>query len=122
VDEPIDHRDGGDLIAEDLASCRERLVRGDDQRRALVARRDQREHEVGGLGVERDVADFVDEQERDERQPAQFGIEAVVAFGVGEPGDPFGCGRERDALTGEAGADRDRDRQEASMSVKSRGR
>jgi hypothetical protein len=34
-----------------------------------------------------------------------------VAFGVGEPGDPFGRGGERDALAGQAGADRDGDRQ-----------
>ena len=111
MDEPVDHRDGGDLVAEDLAPGAEGLVAGDDQRGAFVARRDEAEHQVGGFGVERDVADFVDDQQRDERQPAQFGVEAVVAFGVGEPGDPFGRGGERDALAGEAGADRDGDRE-----------
>jgi site-specific DNA recombinase len=111
VNEPVDHRDGGDLVAEDLAPGRERLVAGDDQRGALVARRDQREHQVGGLGIERDVAHLVDDQQRDERQPAQLGVEVVVAFGVGQPPDPFGRSRERDALAGQAGADRNRDRQ-----------
>ena len=34
VDEPVDHRGGGDLVAEDLAPRAERLVAGDDQRLA----------------------------------------------------------------------------------------
>jgi hypothetical protein len=37
VDEPVDHRRGDDLVAEDLAPGGEGLVRGDDQRGALVA-------------------------------------------------------------------------------------
>ena len=44
-------------------------------------------------------------------EPAQLGVEAALALGVAEPGDPLGGGRERDALAGEAGADRDRDRE-----------
>ena len=55
VDEPVDHRDGGGLVAEDLAPGRERLVARDDQARALVAGRDEAEHQVGGLGIERDI-------------------------------------------------------------------
>lgn len=47
----------------------------------------------------------------DERQPPQFGLELALAFGVGEPGDPFGRGRELHAVAGEAAADRDRDRE-----------
>jgi hypothetical protein len=50
VDEPVDHRDGGDLITEALAPGAEGLVAGDDQRGALVARGDETEHQVGGLG------------------------------------------------------------------------
>src|SRR5215207_9633878 len=38
----------------------EGLVAGDDQRGALVATGDEHEHQVRGLGVERDVADFID--------------------------------------------------------------
>ena len=111
MDEPVDHRDGGDLVAEDLAPGRERLVGGDDQRGAFVAGGDEAEHEVGGFWVERDVADFVDHEQRDERQPPQLGVERVAALGVGEAGDPFGRGGERDPLAGEAGADRDGDRE-----------
>src|SRR5690348_11554520 len=59
VDEPVDHRGGGHVIAEDLAPGGERLVAGDDHRCALVAAADEHEHQAGGLRVERDVADFV---------------------------------------------------------------
>jgi len=37
VDEPIDHRGGDDLVAEDLAPPAERLVTGDDERGGLVS-------------------------------------------------------------------------------------
>jgi len=57
VDGPVDHRDGDDVVAEDLSPGRERLVRGDDHRGLLLAGGDEHEHEVGGLGVERYIAD-----------------------------------------------------------------
>ena len=37
VDETVDHRGGGHVVAEDLAPGAERLVAGDDQARAFVA-------------------------------------------------------------------------------------
>jgi hypothetical protein len=40
----------------------EGLVGGDDQRGSLVAGGDELEEQVGGLGLEGDVADFVDDQ------------------------------------------------------------
>ena len=94
MDEPVDHRGGDHVVAEDLAPGAEGLVGGDDHRGALVARRDQAEHQVGGLGVERDVADLVDDEQRDEAEAAQLGLEAALALGLGEPGDPLGRGRE----------------------------
>src|SRR5215207_1260020 len=111
VDEPVDHRGGDDVVAEDLPPGAERLVGRDDQRRALVAAADEHEHQVRGLGIERDVADLVDDQQRDPLQSGELVIEAAVALRVGEHGDPFGGGAERDAVSGEAGADADRDRQ-----------
>ena len=68
VDEPVDHRGGDDVVAEDLAPGAEGLVAGDDHRGAFVAVGDEAEHQVGGFGVERDVADLVDDEQRDERQ------------------------------------------------------
>src|SRR5579872_7381547 len=67
--------------------------------------------QVGGFGVEGDVADLVDDQERDEAEAAQLGLEAPLAFCLAEAGDPLGRGRELDALAGEAGADPERDRE-----------
>ena len=61
-------------------------------------------------GFERDVADLVDDQQRDALQPGEFVVEAALALGGGEQGDRFGRGPERDALTGQAGADPERDR------------
>jgi hypothetical protein len=43
VDEPVDHRHRGHLVAEGLAPGAERLVRRDDHRGALVAGTDQAE-------------------------------------------------------------------------------
>ena len=62
------------------------------------------------MRVKWDVADLVDDQQRDPLQTGQFVVETAVALGVGEQGDPFGGGLKRDALAGEAGADPERDR------------
>src|SRR5207248_7928920 len=78
VDEPVDHGGGDGLVAEDLAPGGEGLVAGDDQAGALVAAGDEREHQVGGLGVEGDVADLVDDHERDPEQPAKLLVEAAL--------------------------------------------
>ena len=75
---------------------------------------------LAALRVERDAADLVDDQQRDPLQLVELAVEAAGALGVGEQRDPFGGGAERDALSGQAGADPERDREEASMSVKSR--
>src|SRR5579862_6065497 len=63
VDEPVDHRGGDDLVAEDLAPPAERLVAGNDEAGSFVAGGDELEEQVGGLSLERDVADFVDDQQ-----------------------------------------------------------
>ncbi len=59
VDEAVDHRGGGDFVAEDLAPSAEGLLLVTITTR-FVAARDEHEHEAGGLRVERDVADLVD--------------------------------------------------------------
>ena len=64
VDEPVDHRGGDDGISEHFAPATERFVRRDDQAGAFVARRDELEEEVRGVGFEGDVADLVDDEER----------------------------------------------------------
>ena len=105
MDEPVDHRGGGHVVAEDLAPRGERLVAGDDHRCSFVAAGDEHEHQARGLGVERDVADLVTDQQRDPLQAGEFFVELALALRVGQEGDPFGRGLEQDALAGEARAD-----------------
>jgi site-specific DNA recombinase len=110
VDEPVDHRDGSHLVAEDLAPGRERLVAGDDQRRALVARGDEAEHQVGGLGIERGISDLVDDEERDKRQPPQLGVEAPEPWASATSRAIRRRFRKRSEVAGEAGDTSPRER------------
>jgi hypothetical protein len=111
VDEPVDHRRGDRRIAEHLTPAPERLVAGDDHRRPLVAGRHELEEEVGGLGLERDVADLVDDQQRIAAEPDEFGLEPARGMGLGQASDPLGRGREGDPVAGLAGPDRQPDRE-----------
>jgi len=43
---------------------------------------------IGGFGLERDVADFVDDQQRVAAQPGELGLEPPGVAGLGEPGAP----------------------------------
>ena len=63
VDEAVDHGCGDGVVAEDFAPRGERLVAGDDEAGVFVAAAGEHEHEVRGLRVERDVADFVADQQ-----------------------------------------------------------
>ena len=111
MDEPVDHGGGGDLVAEDLAPRAEWLVGGDDQAGALVAAGDEHEHQVGGLWVEWDVADFVADQQRVALEAFELLIEAALALLVGQGRDPFGGGLEDHPLAGEARPDPEGDAQ-----------
>ena len=112
VDEPVDHRGGDDLVAEDLAPGRERLVGGDDHAGAFVAAADEHEHQVGGLGVEWDVADLVDDQQRDRAASLSSSVSRRPwRWASASMRDPFGGGAECDAVAGQAGADAERDRE-----------
>ena len=52
VDEPVDHRGGDGVVAEDLAPAGEVLVAGDDQAGSFVAGEDQLEEQVGRFRFE----------------------------------------------------------------------
>ena len=81
VDESVDERRGDHRIAEDLAPLLEGAVRGDDDRASFVAAGDEREEEVGGLALEREVADLVDDQELVALQPPEFLVQGVSLLG-----------------------------------------
>jgi hypothetical protein len=55
---------------------------------------------LAGLRVERDVADLVDDQQRDPLKLVEFGVQTAVALRVVEQRDPFGSGAKRDAVAG----------------------
>jgi hypothetical protein len=63
------------------------------------------------LGVERDVADLVTDEQWVALETAQLVLETALALCVGEQSDPLGGGAEQDTLPGEACADRERDRE-----------
>ena len=82
----------------------EGFVRGDDQAGAFVAGGDELEEQVRRFCFERDVADLVDDEQRVTAEPGELGLQGAGVVGVGEAGDPLGCGREQDAVAGLAGA------------------
>jgi hypothetical protein len=61
--------------------------------------------------VERDVADLVNDQQREALHAIELVVETALALGVGQQRDPLGRGPEGDAVPGEAGADPQRDAQ-----------
>ena len=77
--EAVDEGGHGHRIAEDLRPGREGLARADDDRGALVPRADQREEQRRRLGVEGDVADLVDDDERDAADALEVLVEALNA-------------------------------------------
>jgi hypothetical protein len=64
-----------------------------------------------GVGVEGDVADFIDDEQRDASEAFELVAEAAGVLGVGESGDPFGRGGERDPVAASRGLDASCDRQ-----------
>jgi hypothetical protein len=85
VDEAVDHRGCDYVVAEHLAPAAERFVAGHDETGPFVSGRDQLEEQVGGLGLERDVAHLVDDQQRVAAEFAQFVVQPACLVGVGEP-------------------------------------
>ena len=122
VNEAVDERGGDHGVTEDFAPGLEASVAGEDDRAAFVAARDQGEEQVRGLALERQVADLVDDQQPVALEAPEFVVERVAVLGGFEAVDPLLGGRERDPVSVLAGLDRERDREEASMSVKSSGR
>lgn len=111
VDEAVDHGGSNDVVAaENLALPAEGLIGRDDQAGPLIPGGHQLEEEVGGLGLKRNVADFVNHQERIAAKPGEFGVDAPGVVSLGEPCYPFGGGGEQHPMTGLTRAYRQADR------------
>ena len=80
-------------------------VAGHDQAGPFVPGRDQLEEQVRRFGFERDVADFVDDEQRVAAEPDQFVLQPAGVVRGGEPVDPLRRGREQHPVPGLAGPD-----------------
>ena len=63
VEQAIQQGRGHDLIAKDLGPLTESAVGGEDHRGALVASVDQLEEEIAAIGADREISDFIDDQQ-----------------------------------------------------------
>jgi hypothetical protein len=69
------------------------LFAAQDEAGAFLAAGNDGVEQRGGLGLERDVVDFVADQQRDAAELVQFGVEAAGASGGVEPPDPLSRAR-----------------------------
>jgi hypothetical protein len=77
-----------------------------------VAAGDKHEHQVRRVRIETGCSRPRQRSTRgDPLQPIELLIEAALALGVGEQGDPFGRGAKGDAVASEAGPDPQGDRE-----------
>jgi hypothetical protein len=106
VDQAVNHCGGDGVVAEDFSPAAEGFVGCDDDAGSFVAGGDELEEQVRCFGFEGQVADFVDDQQRDPAQAFEFVGEPAGVVGCGEAGDPVGSGGELDAVSGVAGLDR----------------
>src|SRR5258708_6443022 len=103
--ETVNHGGGHGVVTEDLAPAAEGFVGADDQAGPLVSGRHQLEEQVGGLALERDVAHFVDDDERESSETTQLVLEFAGVVGGTESVDPLGGGGEGDSVSGQTGAE-----------------
>ncbi|GEM_PF-6241605 len=91
--------------AEDVSPFGEAAVRGQDHGALFIAGVDELKEQVAATWGDRQVADFVDDQQRTTAQEADFLTQGAFAFGFGEGGDEIGKRDEVDALAGADGLD-----------------
>ena len=90
VEQPIEQRGGDDGIAEDLAPFGEAAVRGEDHGALLVAGVDELEEQIAAAGNDRQVADLVDDEQREAAEEADLLAQGALALGLGERADEIG--------------------------------
>ena len=110
MDEPVDESGGDHGVAQDLAPLLEAAIARDDHRAALVAAGDESEEQVGGLALERQVADLVDDDHVVALDPSELQLELVTVLRLLQARDPLLGGLKQDAVAALAGLQRERDR------------
>src|SRR5262245_14324946 len=105
VKEAIEERCGDDGIAEDLTPFGKAAVGGEDHGALLVAGVDELEEQVAAAGNDRQVSDFIHDQQRGATQEANALAQLAFPFGLGERTDVIGRACEVDAAAGLDGLD-----------------
>ena len=103
VQEPVEDRGGDHGIGEHRAPFGNATVRRDQHGAGFVAPADQLEEQVRGVGLQWQVAEFVDDQELRLRQRQQLFVQAPLAVRLGEASDQRRCRRDAPQLQRIAG-------------------
>lgn len=93
LQQAVEQRGGDDRVAEHLTPLGEPTVGGEDHGAAFVASVDQLKEQVAATGDDRQIADLVDDQQREPAEEPQALAQRALALGLGERGDEIGeCG------------------------------
>jgi len=84
AEQPVEDGGGDDGIAEHGSPFADRAVGGDQHAATRVTARDELEEEMGGVGVERQIAEFVDDQELGLGEEAEPLLEPALGMRLGE--------------------------------------
>jgi hypothetical protein len=108
MEEPVEQRGGDNRIAEDVTPFGKAAIGGEDHRAFFVAGVDELEEQVAAARGDRQVADFVNHQQRTAAQEAYLLAQDAFTFGFGQDGDEVGQRDEVDAFAGANGLDGER--------------
>src|SRR5690606_14137730 len=100
VEQAVEDRGRDDRIAEDAAPFADRTVARDEQAPALVAARDELEEEMRSLGLEREVAELVDDQKLRLGPVLEPLLEPALELGLAELGHQRVRRHEQHAVAG----------------------
>ena len=93
----VEERGGDDEVAEDVSPLGEAAVRGEDHGAPLITGVDELEEQIAAARNDREVADFVDNEQGEAAEVSDSLAQSALAFGPGERGDDVGEGAEVDA-------------------------
>ena len=96
VKQAVEQRGGDDGAAKDIAPFGKAAVRGQNHGAALVAGIDQLKEQVTASGDDRQIADFIDDQQLGPAQKAQAFAQSALPLRLGERTDDVGQGGEVD--------------------------
>ena len=84
---PVQNGTGDDRVSKDLSPVGIGLVRGENHRAFLIPSGNQLEKQVGSQAIDRDIADFIDNQEFVLGQPLELFFQTPFLMEPGQRGD-----------------------------------